>query len=263
MTVIDPVFLFENVERLEEFLLGLPIGSLFTGEIYKLSDERLPGLSLEGFSDEPMWLDAVSVGRLFMAPDGSTVAALNVAEGDDGTPAGVRMMSDNAFVQDDEPVTIVAYQDEDGPRVRIDSLHLARVMLSEDAPLRFCTIAFGLMACTAYRHGFSRISLYAGGDGPPPAVLEDGDLIGYFVWPKFGFDAHLLPVDLNRAPVHIRGCTSVLGVVEADAAWWEANGRGREMYFDLAAGSTSWSVLLNYLYTVLLEDDDEHEEEKD
>src|SRR5699024_4907467 len=104
------------------------------------------------------------------------------------------------------------------------------------------------------------ISLFAGGDGPPAADLEDGDLIGYFVWPKFGFDAPLLPVDLNMAPDHIRDCTSVLGVVEADPAWWEAHGRGREMYFDLTADSASWKVLLNYLYTVLLENDDEHQE---
>lgn len=261
MTVIDLAFLTESVEPLEEFLLSLPIGSLFTGELYKVSDERFPGLSLEGFSEQPMWLDATSVGRLFMAPDGSTVAALNASEGDDGTPAGVKMISDNEFVQEDEPVTIVAYQDEDGPRVRIDSLHLVRVMLNKDAPARFCTIAFGLMACTAYRLGFTKISLFAGGQGPPPVDLEDGDLIGYFVWPKFGFDAPLLPVDLNRAPAHIRGCNSVLGVVEADAAWWEGHGRGQEMYFDLAPRSTSWMVLLNYIYTVLLEDDDEHEEE--
>lgn len=259
MTVTDVVFLAEVVEPLEKFLLSLPTGTLFTGELYQLSGERFTGLSLEGFSDDPMWLDATSVGRLFMAPDESTVAALTVPEGDDGTPAGVKMVSDNAFVQQDAPVTIVAYQDEGGPRVRIDSLHLVRVMLNEQAPARFCTVAFGLMACAAYRHGFTKISLFAGGNGPPPVGLEAGDLIGYFVWPKFGFDAVLLPVDLNRAPEHIRNCTSVLGVVSADPAWWEAHGRGREMYFDLASGSASWTVLLNYLYTVLMEDDDEYE----
>lgn len=62
------------------------------------------------------------------------------------------------------------------------------------------------------------------------------------------------------APDHISDCTSVLGVVEADLAWWEAYGRGCEMYFDLAAESSSWKVRLNYLYTVLLEDDNEHQE---
>jgi hypothetical protein len=140
------------------------------------------------------------------------------------------------------------------------SLHLVRVMLNEAAPARFCAVAFGLMACTACRHGFTKMSLFAGGDGPPAADLEKGDLIGYFVWPKFGFDAPLLPVDLNMAPDHIRDCTSILGVVEADLAWWEAHGRGREMYFDLAADSASWKVLLDYLYTVLFEDDNEHQE---
>lgn len=62
------------------------------------------------------------------------------------------------------------------------------------------------------------------------------------------------------APDHIRDCTSVLGIVEAGLAWWEAHGRGREMYFDSVADSSSWKVLLNYPYTVLLEDDNEHQE---
>jgi len=62
------------------------------------------------------------------------------------------------------------------------------------------------------------------------------------------------------APNHLRDCASVLGVVEAGLAWWEAHGRGRKMCFDLAADSPSWKVLLNYLYTVLLEDDNEHQE---
>lgn len=256
MTEIDPEFLRQNVEPLEQFLLSTAVGSLFTGQLFQVSDVPFNGLNLEGFSDQPLWFDAVEVGRLFMAPDESTVTALNVPEGADGTPAGVALYSDNAFVQEDDPVKVVAYQDVDGPRMRVDSLHLARVMLNEDTPARFCTVAFGLMACTAYRHGFRQISLYAGGNGPPLEEVEDGDLIGYFVWPKFGFDAELLPVDTNTAPEHLRNCRTVLNVVAADADWWEENGRGREMIFDLTANSASWMVLLNYLYAVLLEDEE-------
>ena len=126
-------------------------------------------------------------------------------------------------------------------------------MLDADAPARLCTIAFGLMVCTAFRRGFKQVTLFAGGNGPPPDDIEDGDLIGYMVWPKFGFDAQLLPADLNGEP-RLRHCHSVLDVIRVDSNWWEQKGRGREMAFDLTSHSRSWDVLLNYLYTAIAEE---------
>jgi hypothetical protein len=254
MTENEQRFLDQSVGLLEDFLLGLPLGSLFTGELYTGTDQRLPGLMLEGFTPDPIWLSPVEVGRLFMAPDLSIVDASNVPEGKDGTPAGVQLKSDNDFVQEDDPVIVVAYQDEDGPGVQLQSLHLVRVMLNEGAPQRFCTVAFGLMACTAYRLGFTKITLFAGGNGPPPDELEEGDLVGYMVWPKFGFDAELSAADVNSAPQHLRTCRSVRALVDIDSEWWEEHGRGREMRFDLSPDSRSWRVLINYLYEVLSED---------
>lgn len=63
-------------------------------------------------------------------------------------------------------------------------------------------------------------------------------MVGYQVWPKFGFDAPLIAADLNRE-VRFARCGSVLDVVELDAEWWAANGRGIEMRFDLAPESRS------------------------
>lgn len=105
---------------------------------------------------------------------------------------------------------------------------------------------FALLACTAYRLGFAEVTLFAAGTGHGDKPLDDDDLVGYQVWPKFGFDAQLVAADLNRNR-QLANCASVQDVVAADAAWWEANGRGMEMRFDLSADSPSWHVLLNYL----------------
>jgi hypothetical protein len=137
--------------------------------------------------------------------------------------------------------------------LRLDALYLSRVMLAVDAPERFCTVAFGLQACTAFRLGFAEITLFAGGRGLGQVELDADDLIGYQVWPKFGFDAPLQAADLNR-DARFANCLSVQDVVERDPLWWTANGRGIEMRFDLCPGSRSWRVLLNYLYSVFPEE---------
>jgi hypothetical protein len=253
MTEIDAAFLEGQIIPLEEYLLSLELAELFTGMIYTSPNQPLTALTLEGLGEETIELTPAEVGRLFMAPDESILRILRLEEQPDGTPAGVNVWSDNDFVQEGEPVLVVAYQDTDGPGVRLTSLHLARIMLDADAPARLCTIAFGLMVCTAFRRGFKQVTLFAGGNGPPPDDIQDGDLIGYMVWPKFGFDAQLLPADLNGEP-RLRHCHSVLDVIRTDSDWWEQKGRGREMAFDLTSHSRSWDVLLNYLYTAIAEE---------
>lgn len=66
--------------------------------------------------------------------------------------------------------------------------------------------------------------------------------IGYKVQPKLGFDADLLPGELDDAPQH-DGCRTVQDVMAVDPAWWEENGSQRRMTFDLAADSRSWREL--------------------
>ena len=70
--------------------------------------------------------------------------------------------------------------------------------------------------------------------------------IGYKVWPKLGFDADLLPGELDDAPQH-EGCRTVQDVLAIDPAWWEQHGSQRRMTFDLAADSRSWRKLLPYV----------------
>lgn len=124
-------------------------------------------------------------------------------------------------------------------------------MLTAAAPERQATVSFGLMAISAYRHGFDHIMQFAAGTGP--VNPDDPDrLVGFAVWPKFGFNAPLNPADLNAAhSARLRECGTVQDVLAADPAWWAAHGGGGFMRFDLTADSRSWDILLNYLYEVL------------
>lgn len=115
------------------------------------------------------------------------------------------------------------------------------------------SVAFGLMAINAYRLGFEYISLFAAGRGP----LKQGEIdvfVGFDVWPKFGFNAPVTPVELNRYPLaELTGVQTVQDIIAVDPQWWSAHGTGRTMRFDLGAKSRNWAILLHYLYDALVE----------
>ncbi len=73
-------------------------------------------------------------------------------------------------------------------------------------------------------------------------------LIGYKVWPKFGYDAKLADVtsDRNRLtlPKGLKKSKNVSDLMKSPEgrAWWEENGGSAEMSFDLKAGSLSGRV---------------------
>lgn len=86
------------------------------------------------------------------------------------------------------------------------------------------------------------------------AAVPDS-LIGYMVWPKFGFDAPVVPVELHRFPVPaIMKAATVQDVRNIAPDWWDQHGSARVMVFDLAAHSRSWRILLYYLYEILWEE---------
>lgn len=189
MTTTQLEYYERTILPIETTLLGLALGGLFTGQLFDAQAEPVSGLFLPDMGEQGLTLTAVDIGRLFMAPDFSTISVRQLAERDDGTPAGVHVFSSNEFVQQDEQVDVVAYKDVHGDGVRIDALNLSRVMLVDEAPERLCTVAFALLACTAYRLGFSEVTLFAAGRGYGDIPLGEDDLVGYQVWPKFGFDA--------------------------------------------------------------------------
>lgn len=121
------------------------------------------------------------------------------------------------------------------------AVHVDHFFLRHQAPEWLGTIAFALCAMIAHRLGFSRISLIAGGGRG-----HDPRMIGYFFWPKLGFDAPLEPDEADGNPA-LAACRTVQDVMAIDEGWWRENGWQRWMEFDLAADSRSWRKLLDYL----------------
>ncbi|UTY56823.1 hypothetical protein [Massilia sp. erpn] len=179
MTPLQAEFWEQNVARLEAQLLSQPLGRLFTGKLYLNKNTPFPGLDLSSARNAGLHLSPAEVGRLCMAPDESTIRIRRLREQHDGTPAGVHIISANKFLQQGERLIVVAYTDAEGVAIRLNALHLARVMLDDHAPARFGTVAFGLMACAAYRFGFSKITLFAAGRGKGSCTFGPEDQIGY------------------------------------------------------------------------------------
>lgn len=223
----------------------------FQGELYQRDGiYRLGGITIEQPNGATLDLDESETGRLFMIPDGSIVWVLAVREHGEA-PAGLTVMSNNPFVAEDENTSVIAFRGDEGTALRVDACYIRRLMLAGDAPERLATVAFGLMAITAYRMGFDHISLFAAGNGPIDPDDPDG-FVGFAVWPKFGFDEPLEPAELNAAPSEVlHACRTVQEVIAADPDWWDVQGRGRDRRFDLRADSRSWTILLNYWHQSL------------
>lgn len=136
-----------------------------------------------------------------------------------------------ALVANDPPA-------EDGPA---RAVHVDHFYLHRQAPDWLGTVAFALCAMTAHRMGYAHISLIAGGGRG-----HDPRMIGYFFWPKLGFDAPLEAGEAGDLP-QFANCQTVQDVLATDEAWWRQHGSQRWMEFDLAADSPAWRKLLDYL----------------
>lgn len=241
----------QDIQKIEALLLAHDIArNYFRGELYDWMGNSFDGVLLELKGGSPVKLDAEITARLFMIPDKSTVWALKVNE-HGNAPAGMNIYSTNPIIPDDEQNSITVFRLEKTPGDWCDALFIGRTMLRTDAPSRFGTVAFGLMAVTAYRLGFDQIGLYAAGRGPLRPADPDA-YIGYFVWPKFGFDAPVDVAEMSRHPAHsMHGLRTVQDVIACAPEWWTDHGSARHMQFDLRPHSRSWSILINYLWTTL------------
>jgi hypothetical protein len=272
MDALRNTYFEESLRPLEDYLLAHPLAELFTGEdITRLEgDVELPFSELQVGT---IILSAEVAGRLFMVPDNSVITVAVKPEQENGTPPGLYIESDNPYVQEEATNCVIAYKTPVGNGVHVDQLHVARMLLDPSAPKRFCTLAFGLMAITAFKLDFVEISLFAAGRAP--VNKDDPDaMVGFAVWPKFGFDAEVNPAELtvgsldhsgndeddggtDNAYQQLRHCRTVQDVIAVAPEWWEnVGGSGRHMQFDLSPGSRSWSILLDYMYSGILEEDD-------
>ena len=163
-------------------------------------------------------------------------------KGRDGAPEGFYIKTINNDLLHPYKNNIGIFKEESGDLgIAIDGLHIDSFMLKEDAPELLGTIGFCFCAITAYLKGFSRIDLVAAGRTGP----KDKN-IGYFVWPKLGFDATLEEDDRRDWPPEYAKCISVQEILKINEEYWKKNGSQMLMSFDLSPGSPSWAKLLDY-----------------
>lgn len=124
----------------------------------------------------------------------------------------------------------------------ITALFVDRFMLRRDGrPQLLGTIAFCLCALQAYVLGLQKIELLAAG-----GAGFRKQYVGYWVWPKLGFDARLEPGEFDQTAPPLANCATVLEAMAASPDAWKTHGSQRLMAFDLAPNSTSWLTLLEY-----------------
>lgn len=76
-----------------------------------------------------------------------------------------------------------------------------------------------------------------------------GGHMGYYAWPLIGFDADLEPIDIAQLPPKLAHCRTLteLFLEPGGAEHWRKFGRSMTVFFDLAPGSVSWSILMAHL----------------
>jgi hypothetical protein len=260
---------FENALRAAyEALCALPTATLHLNGVFRFQGEELDEAST--FQLDDVTLTSRQAAQLLMVFDGSRVVEQeqhNIGL-DDAPPGTYFTVINREVIREGHKNRIGIYIEEgDGaslhlgdadqvPMGEIDppaahplegqadmarAVHVDHFFLRRQAPDYLGTVAFALCAMIAHRLGFTHISLIAGGGrGHNP------EMIGYFFWPKLGFDAPLEPEEAAARP-EFAVCTSVQELLAIDEQWWHDNGTQRWMEFDLAAQSPAWTKLLDYL----------------
>ena len=78
--------------------------------------------------------------------------------------------------------------------------------------------------------------------------LKEKPTIGYYIWPRLGYDAPLYSWDKGDMPDHLKNATTVRELMKmtGGAEWWKYNGSGREYKFDLHPNSESMQIATAY-----------------
>lgn len=218
-------------------LLAHPIAQEhLSGQHFRLDGSDADGLVVALPFGE---LQAHELAQLFAIYDGSRVHQQR--EEPKFAPPGIYFTTVNdKLLQYKNKIGIVLDEGE-GAGLHMPFLFIDQFFFkAKTSPKLLGTISFSLCAIAAHCCGLGFIDLIAAGGAGYHAKH-----IGYSYWPKVGFDAPLLPSEIEQLK-HVPYATTVLDVIAADPQWWVANGSQRLMRFDLSPGSRSWSKLLSY-----------------
>lgn len=234
-----------ELDDLRQRLLRHPLSKHFSASNVSLQGHSVGSVVNVGFA-----IPGDTFARLFMLLDDSTCnVQVQASTSRDGAPPGLYIRSNHGFIERAQynrvgVYTLVPNADGSGPEKGVFVDH---IFFDESAPRGLGTTGFGLLAIAAYEVGYDEVTLLAGGAArggwSPP------DMIGYKVWPKFGFDAPMVPGETRGFP-HLKACRYVSEVRAVDLHWWEnTGGEGRVMRFDLSPDSASWQTLIQYVRT--------------
>jgi hypothetical protein len=108
-----------------------------------------------------------------------------------------------------------------------------------------------IQARAAQELGFEAIKLDAVGSYQQAQIkFEEDRWIGYYLWPRLGFDAPMPNHVLKSLPNEFLHCRQVSELLQSKEGidWWLLYGDSLDSArFDLTADSVSWQLLLRYL----------------
>jgi hypothetical protein len=196
-------------------------------------------------------LSAKLFAHLFLVlNDSRCEARFEDDESVDGAPPGLYVTSYHDWMVDGQYFRVGLYDREGEDESAVSKgVFIDHVFIDEHkAPRQLGTVGFVYLALAAHELGRDEITLLAGGGAARNALdWNPPTMVGYKVWPKFGFDAPLERGEMARVK-HLSHCKTVSDVRRTDLDWWEnVGGNGRIMRFDLHPASDSWQTLLNYV----------------
>jgi hypothetical protein len=118
---------------------------------------------------------------------------------------------------------------------------------SRTAPRSIGLKSFATQVMHAERFGIERIETYAAGNFE--MAQDKAGFIGYYNWPRSGYNARLTPADWDKFPETFRGIHDLNDLfLQTNGKFvWKYKGTAREMLFDLDRNARSWRILEAYL----------------
>jgi hypothetical protein len=108
---------------------------------------------------------------------------------------------------------------------------------------------FAQALTASQRYGVDVIKAHAAGSSNGTDHVSDGALVGYYVWPRYGFNGPI-PTSLRASmPVPLRGAKDLLELFATPEgpAWWKRHGTSVPVEFALDAQSPNVAAFQRYL----------------